>query len=296
MNGLSYQENDIGDGNPPVSRIVHLWLVQPSECQQLPTFSAKELGLNLIRGAFDWGVVPIAAVVFDRHHLIWKREVNVVFSQCKERDGVQAGIIQRGHDLGLVSAQFRDVLFGASALAQIMKAAFRPSNLGRSARHQLGALIRWQRQPEVRVAGVRAESALTCSQRTKYDAALLAGRVFDGAARFISARLGAKVSGLLEVNSLDRDRCSALGAGRIDASSPTLLGAELWHGIGVATDRTKRDAASFAGDVVNCHNKTPLGQVVSEWVGTVRETVRQIASYTISSPLNCMHNYTMKGT
>ena len=38
-----------------------------------------------------------------------------------------------------------------------------------------------------------------------------------------------------------------------------------------------------------------LGKGVSEMVGTVRETVRRIASYTIPSPMHCIPNYTRSG-
>lgn len=44
--------------------------------------------------------------------------------------------------------------------------------------------------------------------------------------------------------------------------------------------------------VLGLHIKTPLGKAVSEWVGTVRETVRRTGNYSVPSPLNSSLNYT----
>lgn len=53
----------------------------------------------------------------------------------------------------------------------------------------------------------------------------------------------------------------------------------------------KRFPAGFASEL-DRHLNSLLGKGISERVGTVRETVRRIASYTIPSPMHCIPNYT----
>lgn len=63
---------------------------------------------------------------------------------------------------------------------------------------------------------------------------------------------------------------------------------KLFHG----TMGSERFPACLANRFDVRHLNSLLGKGISERVGTVRETVRRIASYTIPSPLHCIPNYT----
>lgn len=228
MNGLAYFGNKVDKRDAGIPA-VHLTALRKSwKYQQGPTSRAEKRGFDFIFRDLLWCVVPVPAVVFDGDHQVGKCEVDIVFIDRVDRDGIEATSIQCRHDLRFIATQCCSVLFGSSPLTQVGVTALAPSNHSGCVRHQGGTLLRWK--------GKRGGSST--------------------------------IARAIDRGSPDLP----VGANKRLTAMKTNLG--YWRTSGLR------------------HNETPLGQVVSEWVGTVRETVRRAVNYSAPSPLHCRSNYT----
>lgn len=214
MNCRIHLANQIRQCDPSIATINASAFQQSRKDKQRPTMLREKRGFDLILGHLLRSVVPVSAVVFDRDPLIWERQVDVVFVNRIDRDRIQAGESERRHDLRFVCAQYRAVLFRASAFAEIVMASFRPTDSGRRVGHKFRTLLWRKRLPERGVAVIRAEpSKRSAGNRAERLSALLARLIGVLAPMGVGAGLRTEVPGRGYATRFYPNRCTAMKTG-----------------------------------------------------------------------------------
>lgn len=290
MNRFAHPTHDFGDLDPLVAGIVGSRLGYARKYQKVPSLGTKVFALHHIRGAFPETVVPVTAVVFDRQFEIRKRKVNVVFAHGIERDRVQSGGVERGHDFGFIARESTTLLSGTRSPFQVAQFPLTATNSTRCFSHQRGSFVRWKGAPPISIASHRTESSLVSRVHVwpKHLFAMLTSGIRNRAHRGIEACLRTAIAALQDIPLLDRKRCAAMDTDGFQSCASASLRTKAGRLVGIRPSRAKSRTASLTDDVVDGHSKTPLCRAALKGMGAVRETARRTGNYSVPSPLDSM--------
>lgn len=103
----------LSDGTLPIAS------VETRKYKQSPSCRLQVSSLDLVSRPPTSDGMPAASLIFDRHALARKGEINVVFTNGKLWHRMQPGSMKRGKDFRLVITQSRSRLLGLRSLTQV---------------------------------------------------------------------------------------------------------------------------------------------------------------------------------